>query len=134
MITSFASKQTCKNLQDECVKALEVVAAAYGLKVLPAGGTMGSVDFTAKFKFIVADTATVEAHAREQFNQYCAVFDLKPEQFGQEFRYGGHHYKIVGLHLNSRTFPLNCLNVNNGKHYKFNVAMVRNANPVFATK
>jgi hypothetical protein len=58
------------------------------------------------------------------FRRHCWKFNLKEEDFGKTFKFGGRTYKIVGLKPLSKQYPILGENIVSGKCYKFMASMV----------
>jgi hypothetical protein len=123
MITQF-DKVTCKAIQDEMVAALQAVAQRHGLTVRGHGGTIGALDFVAKVRFEINDPAAATAAAKTEWDQYCSLFNLKPEHFGQSFKYGAGLYTICGLALGRSKKPIKAKSFA-GKMYVFPLSSVQ---------
>lgn len=104
-ITQF-DKATCRMLGQQLEKTLRAFAADYGLTVQSAGGRFTDLEFTSKVLFKVNNPELQTNAAREEWNRYCELFDLKPEDFGREFTAKDGTYRVSGIALNRSKFPV----------------------------
>lgn len=89
----------CRRVESEVRAAVQKVADQLGLEL-----EVGRYRFTSSYVNLPL-TLKLEGEAVEQlqdndkktFEQYAAVYGLKPENFGQEFDLGDGKYKIVGV-------------------------------------
>jgi hypothetical protein len=123
-ITKF-DKTSCRLLQDECVAALQAVAAKHGLSVQQAGGSLGDVEFKSKFLFKINDPKIVADNARAEWNKYCSYFSMQPEDFGRRFICQGKEYEVSGLDLGRRTKPIHAKRVSDGKTFIWPSATIK---------
>lgn len=119
-ITKF-DRKNCKLIQDEAVAALKAVASKYGLDVAQHGGTIGDLQFVAKFAFKVTDQKAVADTAKAEWDRHIVYFSggLKPEDFGATISWGGRTFVITGLMLNRSKKPIKARDTGNGKDYVF---------------
>lgn len=95
-------------------------AAELGLAISFEGGTFGDKSATLKLEVaIVAADGTVETKAKQDFEKYCALVGLKPEDFGRVFTHRGRRFKICGLKPGAGKFPLLATDQASGKVFKF---------------
>jgi hypothetical protein len=99
-------KKIAKIVQDEAAAALKAIAEKHGMTVVPNGGTVGGIDMVLKFRFKTADTAAIVASERAEFDAYCGIFGLEPQDFGAKFQTNSRTYTVVGLSLNRRKYPI----------------------------
>jgi len=106
-ITTLDTK-TANLLQKEMAAALQSVAQRHGIKITPHGGTIGAshLDVMTKFKVEIEDAAAKAEARKKEFDAYCALFGLKPEHFGAKFMSRGTEYRISGLELKRRKYPI----------------------------
>jgi hypothetical protein len=118
-VTKF-DRKNCKLIQDEAAAALQAVAAKYGLAVTQHGGTLGDLQFVAKFAFKVTDQKAVADTAKAEWDSSCHYFSgLRPEDFGAEISWGGRKFVITGLMLSRSKKPIKVRDTGNGKDYVF---------------
>ena len=117
-VTKF-DRKTCKLIQDEAAAALKAVAEKYGLDVAQHGGTIGDLQFVAKFAFKVTDQKAMADTAKVEWDRNCHYFNLKPEDLGAMFTWGGRTFVISGLMLSRSKKPIKARDTGNGKDYVF---------------
>lgn len=116
-ITKF-DRTNAKAIQAEVTAALQAIGVKYGLKVDPAGGTIGDTEFTAKVRFTVTDKAATEIAQRAEFNSLCRIFGLEPSHYGATFNNNGETWKVTGFSRSGK-FPIEAENATTGKKMRF---------------
>ena len=107
---------------------LEAALAGFGDDVQVTVGSATYSPNNATFKVELAavgedgEAVTKEA---EDFQRYCRIYGLRPEDLNREFEYGGTRYKLIGCKPRSTKFPLLAENVGSGKVYKLPAAVVQ---------
>lgn len=101
-------KKSLTDLRPEIDAALKELGERLGLKLRAGNGSYSPDGAEAHFKLEIKvdDPAVQEAAERAEFDRYCGMFDLIPEDFGLEFRAGSKRYKLLGLELKRRKWPL----------------------------
>lgn len=66
-----------------------------------------------------------EEAERREFEKYCRMYDLKPEDYLKEFTSKGKLYKIVGFQPTRRKYPYECKEVLTGKSILFTDAILK---------
>ena len=127
------SRATCRTLQDEMMKALEPVAAKYGLTVNYDGARFSDTQVTAKVKWAVVTEAiskdgTSKAIPADFANAALSI-GLKPEHYGATFKSGRTEYRITGIKLSRYKYPVSAERVKDGRGFKFPVETILNAMP-----
>lgn len=114
-------------IQKEMADALQGIAAKYGVSIKTHGGTigLGGLDLVAKFRVEVTNPEAKADAQKREFEQYCMLFNLTPEQFGATFVNRGITYKISGLAMNKRKFPIRGTSTVDGKELLFTTDVVR---------
>ena len=97
--------------------ALQKVAAQYGLILKQERGTFSPADgtFTTKWTFVCETENGIPA----DFIRSAAFFNLKPEDYGREFRASRGLYTLCGIKPKNRKYPILGKCVSTGKTYKF---------------
>lgn len=114
-------KVTVRKLAEEAQELLKPLEEKYGIKIKLGGGTFTPGDFTPKITFKVSDAD------QQEFKRYASLVGLEPEDFGRTFVAGGKTYKLTGINLRARKFPIQAVNLRDGKTYKMTEASVLNA-------
>lgn len=110
MIKKF-DRATARVIQAEMEAALKAIAEKHGVTVRGAGGSFDDTTFKAKFELRVTDGSAIEDAARKEFDQYCALFGLKPEHFGKAVAIPGHgKWTVCGLAMNRAKYPIKMKN------------------------
>lgn len=132
-ITSLDTK-TANLLQKEMTEALQGIALKHGVKITAAGGTINPnhVDVFLKFRVEVSDIGAKDTARKQEFDQYCELFGMKPEHFGATFTSRGQTYKISGLELRRRKFPIRAVEIASGKELLFTEEVAKRLSPVAA--
>ncbi|MFA5419525.1 MAG: hypothetical protein WC341_13825 [Bacteroidales bacterium] len=60
-----------------------------------------------------------ETPGQQDFNTYCGLYGLKPEDFGQVFTSGTRQFKLVEICPNRPKYPLVGEDIVTGKRFKF---------------
>ncbi|MCK9447309.1 hypothetical protein M0Q50_10700 [bacterium] len=66
-----------------------------------------------------ATIASVDV-SRLDYEKYCSYFDMPKDSYGKTFISGGTNYKICGINVKARKFPIIAQNLKDNKMYKFN--------------
>jgi hypothetical protein len=117
-------KAKVKLIFDVCEAALKPFAEKNKLSI-----TIGNASFndsSAKFKLEVAELGVDgETPARRNFDLYCSLYGLKPEDFESWFTYAGKQYKLVEICPNRPKFPLVGQDIQTGKRFKFGTEIAK---------
>jgi len=115
-------RDALKTLRSAINAALESVGKQYGVKLSAANASYDGTGMTAQFKLEVATISqdgTVITKEAADFQKYHELYNLKPEHFGATFVQGRETYKINGLLMNAKRFPISAIRVRDGKAFKF---------------
>lgn len=116
MALSKFDKATCNRMSDDMRKALEGVAAKYGVKLVMGNGKFNPAEFSKKLSFKVMGEDGIDVAAKRDFELYCRSYGLKPEMFGQSFNDGLSRLIIVGFNSKARKNVIQ-LQDTNGKKF-----------------
>ena len=120
------TRQTCRLLSADTLKALEAVAQKHGLTVSMGSGRFSAGSATLKVEY----TATVEADADGtpgapvDFARHAAIIGLDDHAFGRVFTAGGVEYRVSGIRLTRRKYPVSAVRTRDQRSFKFDVATV----------
>jgi hypothetical protein len=89
-------------VQEAAKKAMEKVAAEFGLTLQTKGGKFLGTTFTPSFSFLTLTDTGIPA----EFLTYASMFGMKAEDFGRTFRNGGKVYKVTGLNPRKHKYPI----------------------------
>jgi hypothetical protein len=122
------NRTNVRTLNEEVAAALEPIAKKHGLVLDRKGKTFYRDRMPAMFQFIVrvedADGNVLGAKAQE-FKDGARLVGLDPSDLGKEFVSRGSRYRITGLNLRARKYPVLAENLSNGKTYKFAESVVK---------
>lgn len=116
-ITTF-DKPTCKRISDEAVAALQAIAEAHGPTLQPAGGTIGSTDFTLRVRFTLTQTASGQSPDQALFEKDAHYYGLKPTDFGAEVVVNRTPYRIAGLIVTAGGYPIKVVRLHDQKEFR----------------
>jgi len=125
-VTKFGQANV-REILEECQKALAPIAEKYGLTLDRKGRTYQHDALPVMFQLLIKETTedgTVLTAAGKDFQKYAALYGLKAEDFGREFRHQGETFRISGFKPKSRKYPVLADNVKTGKTFKFMVETV----------
>lgn len=101
-------------------KALEPVAAEYGLTLTMRGGSFSATNYQPKMEFaVVSADGVVLSREANDFKMMAAFYGLSPEHLGAQFSFDGNTYKITGLASRSNKRPILAEDVATKRTYKF---------------
>ena len=107
------TKASAKQLAKECEDALKAVAERHGLTVAYKGGRFTSSTFTPKLEF------ATPGNDREAFEREASWVGLEATDFNKVFVYLGESYKIMGINMRARRYPINVKRLSDGQSMKF---------------
>jgi hypothetical protein len=125
--TMTITRDLIKKLRNDIDAALVQVGKANGVSI--RAGNASFDDATVKYQLKVtalSSDGTVVDTARRDYELLAAHYGLKKEWLDQTFRTLQGTFKISGLKLSRRKFPVDAKDIRNGKTYKFPIdAIVR---------
>jgi hypothetical protein len=108
-------RNTVNQLRKPLHAALTEFATAHGLNSVSVGSiTYNPVTFTAKIKFMLVDAEEV---AVAEFARHAEFVGLQPGDYGRLIFVGGHQYRVVGVNLRCRKYPIS-VRRSDGKMFK----------------
>lgn len=114
-------KATVKALAAEMEAALKAVAEKNGVTIKFGGGKYDPTAGTFNPKV----TVELPDAKKREFEAYCGIYGLEPEDFGKSFTVGGKTFTVSGLASGrSSKYPILAMN-SNGKEFKFTVEQAR---------
>lgn len=117
-----------RTLMDEIEAALKPIAEKHGLALDRKSRSFYADRLPVKFDLLVTtkdkDGNTVDPKAAI-FASAARLFGLKPDDFGKEFTSRGETFRITGLNLRRRKYPVSAERVRDGKGFKFPAEDVR---------
>lgn len=103
-------------LRDEVNNRLKDIEKDFGVSM-----KVGHISFQqlkATFR-LDATIASVDV-SKIDYEKYCSFFDIPKDSYGKIFMSGGKSYKIRGINVKARKFPIIAENLSDNKMYKFN--------------
>jgi len=113
-------RKACRTIDEAAEKALQEVAEKFGLTVKRESGRFDSTKFTAKFSFL----AVGESGVPKDFRQCASLVGLDPDCYGKVFRSNGEAFRVTGINLRRRKYPVSAERVKDGRSYKFSAENV----------
>ena len=122
-ITKF-DRKAAREFNDEVESLLAYLAKQFNLTLQRGNGRFGADQLTVKYTFNVKATDGTGAPA--DFAVKALRIGLPADCFGKEFTtFDGKRYKIVGLNLRAKKYPVQCEYLKTGKRYKLGAAAVQ---------
>jgi hypothetical protein len=126
-ITEF-TRANVRSLMDEVEEVLKPLAEKHGLVLDRKGKSFYRDSVPAMFQFLVRvedeDGNALDSKAQE-FKKNATRVGLKADDLGREFQSRGETFKVTGLNLRARKYPVLAENVRTGKVYKFHQDTVK---------
>lgn len=123
------NRTNARELVEECCKALEPIAKKYGLTLDEKGRSFYRDRLPMKFDLIVPvmdEKGEALDPKAQEFKKKALRVGLEPDDLHREFKSRGETYRIVGLNLRAKKYPVLGERVRDGKRFKFHVDTVRN--------
>ncbi|MCK9445938.1 hypothetical protein M0Q50_03500 [bacterium] len=103
-------------LRDEVNNRLKDIEKDFGVSMKV--GHISYQQLKATFR-LDATIASVDV-SKIDYEKYCGFFDIPKDSYGKTFISGGTTYKICGINIKARKFPIVAQNLKDNKMYKFN--------------
>jgi len=129
-IGSF-TKDNLKNVVRPAIQAaLDKVGAEYGMKIALGNISFGQFEFKASVKTTIESSAAKEEAKNKEireFNEYASYLGFKSSVLGCEFTslMSGGRFRIVGVKMSSRKYPILAKRLEDGKVYKFSATFIK---------
>lgn len=118
-------RNTCKQINDEAMEALQAVAEKQGLVVQRSGsGSFSSTNFSFKVEFATVQDGIVQDRESQAFTALSRVYGFEPTDLGKTFVYNNVSYAITGLKPNCKNAVI-CRNNVNNREYRFSADVVK---------
>jgi hypothetical protein len=114
------TRPTLRALDVEIDAALAVVAEKHGMTFTRAGGRFSDTTYTPKVSFSIVGESGIPA----DFARNAQYFGLTEDDYGREFTTYRGTYKITGINLRAKKYPITAECLRTGKGYKFPVSAV----------
>ena len=118
------TKATTRQLMSDVIGELQTLAASRGLTIEGAGGTFSHGDVTLKIKVTARDASGIPVN----FANHAELLGLPSDCHGSAFISHGGKYRIVGIKLRNRKYPIIAERWDDapgGSRFKFPVEAVR---------
>ena len=102
-------------------KALELVLKRHGVEVEIGGARFTDVEATYKVRIF---SGSKDNAKQVEWNKYCVLFGMRPEDFGKTFTSNGETYTIDGLNLKAKRMPILATR-SDGSGFKFDSVRVK---------
>ena len=118
------NKQMLNDFRADFTEAMKALEQKYGLIIELKTIHFGYDSFDGKLE--AKEGASKEDVSKREFEKNCSAVGLLPEDYGQIFTQQGKLYKIIGIDLAKRKYPIIIEDIN-GKRMRCTVDFVRNA-------
>lgn len=117
------NRATLREISAEANAALQAVAAKFGLTFEAKSGSYSTMEFNFKAQFKL-NTPQAAVKQINELASTARMLGLPEDIVGQSFFSNGVEYKITGLDLNRRKYPVSGVN-KAGSKYKFTASVVK---------
>lgn len=118
-------KQMLEQFRKDFQEAVKGLESKYGMVISLGRITYGYDEFVGKLEAKSGDDK--DEVMKREFEQNCASVGLDPEDYGQVFTQQGKEYKIIGLDLSKRKYPVIVKEVLTDKTVRCTVNYVKQA-------
>jgi len=112
-------------LRNELEKELEVVGSKFGISFNVNTIRFSNKNMHCKLEGNLSDNGSNESFLAIEFKEKCHKYGLKPEDLGKTFTSNDKSFKIIGLKVRNRKYPIIVEDIYTGKSYKFTENQVR---------
>jgi hypothetical protein len=110
------TKKLLMEFREDFKTAVADLEAKYGCAISLGSISYRPTNFTGKIEVVTSDGDTSAEEA--MFNTYCDRFGLKPHHYQCVFKLRGNDYRLTGIKVRNRKYPIIATNVKNGTSYK----------------
>lgn len=115
MLTKLDTR-TANIVHQDIVQTLKEVEERYGIKIMQHGGTINSdTEVVLKLLIRVTDEDSVRQQERKEFNLYCHLYDLQPEDYLKRIVLNGKEMEIMGFAAKRSKYPYKFRDPKTGK-------------------
>jgi len=114
------NKKTANALMADILSALQPLATTRGLTIEGAGGSFDDGSLSVRIKV----SAQTEDGTPVNFHNHATRIGLPGDCYGKTFTVAGHTYRVVGIRLRNRRYPVLATRSDDGKTYKLDVYTV----------
>jgi hypothetical protein len=122
------NRTNCRTLMAEVEAALKPIAEKHGLTLDRKGRTFYRDQMPVMFQFLVTqkdEDGNALSAAGQEFKKNAFRVGLEPDDLGKEFMSRGEKYRITGLNLRRRKYPISAERLRDGKSFKFGADTVK---------
>lgn len=109
---------TVTRFKESLVEQIQDLAAESGLEIVSSKGRFSRSDCEITLKFSLPKTGNDSDLERTEFESQAGVFGLTAAHYKQEFMVNNKHFKLIGIKLSNRKYPIIGID-ENGTKYKF---------------
>ena len=117
------TRATVRDLSDEALRALQLVAEKHGLTVRYEGGSFTTADCKLRFTFACQTGEGIPA----DFARLAPRYGLKAEDWGKTFQLQGMEMRLTAIKPSRRKFPITVERTRDGKGFKLTAHDVKAA-------
>lgn len=117
-------RETVRKILAECEEALRPVAERHGIELLRKHCTFSHNELPVAFRLVAKGEDGALTREAEEFTRYAKLVGLEPSMLGAAFRHADREFKVVGLNLRARSFPVIAQD-ERGKRFKFDAETVK---------
>jgi len=124
-INSF-DRASLKTLNKAIIEAVQPIAEEFGIQIKLGGARFTPTD--GKVKLICAiqnSDGTYETPERADFKEFALMYGLTADDIDMEFEWSKEKFKLTGIKIRSRRFPIMAQRMRDGKSFKFGADIVK---------
>ena len=123
-ITNF-NKENLNSIRSKFEKELKVIGNKFGISF-----NVNTIRFTeksmhCKLEGNLSNNGSNESFLAIEFKEKCHKYCLKSEDLYKTFSSNDKSFKIIGLKVRNRKYPIIAVNILNGKSYKFSIHQIK---------
>jgi len=123
-ITNF-NRENLNSIRSEFEKELKVIGNKFGISF-----NVNTIRFTeksmhCKLEGNLSDNCSNESFLAIEFKEKCHKYGLKPTDLRRKFTSNDKTFRIIGLKVRNRKYPIIAENVLTGKSYKFSIHQIK---------
>lgn len=118
---------TAKEVMRRAEAALAPLAEEFGLTLTPKGSSYDETVLRLRVELGIRQLADGRSADQAQFEKFCVIYGLSPNEFGREFEHGGIRYKIVAVQPSRDKRPIVGARTRDGKRFLFRPLEVQQA-------
>ena len=116
------TRKNIRTIEKDAMEALQAVAEKHGLDISVVSGSFNPTCYKARLSFAVKGDNGVP----KDFARNAERLGLDPNCYGKTFTtFSGKSFRITGINLRRRKYPVSAEQVSTGKSFKFPVSQVK---------